>query len=74
MANGQRALVEPSAITVGVRGPKEAVRTLDAGSIEAFIDLAGLSPGRYNLPVTVESSADIGVTHIDPPRVSVTLR
>ena len=74
VATGQRASVEPGAITVSVRGPQEMVDALDAGAVEAFIDLAGLGPGRYNLPVTVESSADIGVTHIDPPRVLVTLR
>ncbi|GIT67254.1 MAG: hypothetical protein Ct9H300mP25_07260 [Acidobacteriota bacterium] len=40
----------------------------------AFIDLAGFSAGRYNLPVTGASSADIGITHIDPPNVVVILR
>lgn len=68
------ASLEPDAITVGVRGPRDLVRALEAGAVEAFIDVSGLEPGRYNLPVTVESNADIGVTRIDPSRVSVTLR
>jgi len=74
VANGQSASVEPEVITVGVRASTETIRVLDAGTVEAFIDLAGLTPGRYNLPVTVESNAEIGVTHIDPPSVLVTLR
>ncbi len=47
---------------------------MEEGEIEAFIDLAGLSAGRYNLPVTVVSSADLGITHIDPPNVLVVLQ
>ena len=74
LLNGRRALIEPVAITVGLRGPSDIVRVLEATAVEAFIDVAGLRPGRYNLPVTVESSADIGVTQVEPPRVLVTLR
>ena len=47
---------------------------MEEGEVEAFIDLAGLAAGRYNLPVTVVSSADIGITHIDPPNVLVVLQ
>lgn len=68
------AALDPGAVTVGIRGPRKLVDALDAGAVEAFLDVAGLPPGRYNLPVTVESGADVGVTHIDPSRVSVTLR
>ena len=71
---GRAAAVEPAAVRVGVLGPPERVRALDDAALEAYVDLAGLSPGRYNLPVTVASSAGIGVTHIDPSRVTVAVR
>lgn len=75
VTDGGRALsVEPTAIRVGIRGPRDRVMGLDAAAVEAFVDLAGLQPGRYNLPVTVASSAGIGVTHVDPSRVTVTVR
>ena len=66
--------VEPATVRVDVLGPRGPVQALDATAVEAIVDLAGLQPGRYNLPVTVESSAVIGVTRIDPSRVTVTVR
>ena len=66
--------VEPEAVRVDVLGPRDRVQALDATAVEAFVELAGLQPGRYNLPVTVESSPAVGVTRIDPSRVTVILR
>lgn len=66
--------IEPDSIMVGVRGPRDRVEALEDAGIAASVDLAGLQPGRYNLPVTVEGSAGIGVTRIDPSRVTVTVR
>ena len=67
------ASIEPDSITVGVRGPRDRVEALDDTGIGAFVDLAGLQPGRYTLPVTVVV-AGIGVTRIDPSRVTVSVR
>ena len=66
--------VEPEAVRVDVLGPRDRVQALDATAVEAFVELAGLQPGRYNLPVTVESSPAVGVTRIDPSRVTVIVR
>ena len=72
--DGRRAVVAPDRITVSVLGARELIRTLETGSVRAFVDLAGLVPGDYNLPVAVESDVELGVTQIDPPFVRVTLR
>ena len=66
--------IEPDSITVGVRGPRDRVQAIEATEVAAWVDLAGLQPGRYNLPVTVEGSARVGVTRIDPSRVTVIVR
>ena len=71
---GRVVSIEPESVRVGVLGPRDRVQALDETAVAAFVDLAGLQAGRYNLPVTVESSAAVGVTHIDPPRVTVTVR
>lgn len=68
------ASIEPESVTVGVQGAADRVEALDDTGIGAFVDLAGLQPGRYDLPVTVEGGAGIGVTRIDPSRVTVTVR
>ena len=68
------ATIEPDRITVSVRGPRDVVQTLDGEALQGYVDLAGLRPGRYNFPVTIESTGEIRVMHIDPPSVRITLR
>ena len=70
----RRAVFEPNQVTVSVRGPRNVVRGLDNMAVQAFVDLADFRPGRYNLPVAVESGGELGITHIDPPFVRITLR
>ena len=64
----------PETVRVDVLGLRDRVQALDDAAVEAFVDLAGLQPGRYDLPVTVESSPAVGVTQIDPSRVTVIVR
>ena len=69
-----RVVFQPAHVAVGVRGPDGAIRNLDDEAVRVYVDLAGLRPGRYNLPVTVESSDNVRVTHVDPPSVQVSVR
>lgn len=77
MRNLQAALtakVQPTLTRVTVRGRREALSDLRAGSVEAFVDLYGLGPGRYNLRVQVDPSQTFGVSAIDPAVVDVTIK
>ncbi len=71
---GLRAQVHPVLTQVNVRGARGAIETLRPGEIEAFVDLAGLGPGRYNLRVQVEQSQRFGVSVVDPAVVDVTIK
>lgn len=71
---GGAVTIEPGHITVSVRGPRDKVSRLDHEALQGYVDLAGLGPGRYNLPVTIESTDEIRVMHIDPSSVRITLR
>jgi YbbR domain-containing protein len=71
---GLRAQVVPSLARVSVRGRGEALSELRGDTIEAFVDLAGLGPGRYNLRVQVDPSHDFGISAIIPPVVAVIIR
>ena len=73
-SDAARVVFQPAQVTVGVRGPDGAIRDLAADAVKVYVDLAGLRPGRYNLPVTVESSDNVHVTNIDPPSVQVSVR
>lgn len=68
------AAIEPDSIAVGIRGPRDRMDALADTDVGAWVDLASLQSGRYNLPVTVATTAGIGVTRIDPSRVTVTVR
>jgi YbbR domain-containing protein len=74
LGNGQRASLSPQLARVTVRGAKDALAALRADSVEAFVDLAGLGSGRYNLRVQVEPAESFGVVQVEPAVVSVVIR
>jgi YbbR domain-containing protein len=71
---GLRAVIEPSVAKVQIRGHESALKSVQAHDIEAFVDLAGLGPGRYNLRVQIDPSQDYGISAITPAVVAVTVR
>jgi YbbR domain-containing protein len=74
LGGGLRAQVVPSVARVGVRGPRETLAALRADAIDAFVDLAGLGAGRYNLRVQVDPAEHFGLNMITPAVVQVTIR
>jgi YbbR domain-containing protein len=74
LGTGLRAQVHPTLTRVTARGRREALVDLRAGNIDAFVDLAGLGPGRYNLRVQVDPSQTFGVSAIEPAVVDVTIK
>lgn len=64
----------PGKVMIAVRGGRDALSQLNASEITAFVDLAGLGPGRYNLPVRVDPSRAFGVSRIEPSVVEVRIR
>lgn len=74
LTQGLRANISPQLVLVSVRGSKDALTDLRGDSVQAFVDLAGLGSGRYNLRVQVDPAERFGVIAIDPAIVSVTIR
>jgi YbbR domain-containing protein len=74
LGTGFRAEVAPQRARVSVRGRKEQLNALRADDIEAFVDLAGLGPGQYNLRVQTDPSQDFGVATVTPQVVDVTIK
>ena len=71
---GMRATIGPSVAEVQIRGQQESLDKIRPDTIQAFVDLAGLGPGRYNLRVQVDPSEAFGVSAIEPAVVEVTIR
>jgi hypothetical protein len=65
--------VAPKEVTVFVRGPRET-RGSRIEDFEASIDIEGLRPGLFELPVRVIPPARVGVIKIEPPHVRVRIR
>lgn len=74
LGSGLRAQLSPQLVHVTVRGSKEPLAGLRSDSVQAFVDLAGLGAGRYNLRVQVDPAETFGVVAIDPAVVSVTIK
>jgi YbbR domain-containing protein len=74
LAAGLAARITPSVARVGIRGQREALGRIRPDTIEAFVDLAGLGPGRYDLRVQVDPSEEVGVGAVSPSAVSVTIK
>lgn len=74
LTQGLRANLSPQLVLVSVRGSKDALADVRGDSVQAFVDLAGLGSGRYNLRVQVDPAARFGVVAIDPATVSVVIR
>ena len=66
--------LKPSAVTVTVRVRREAVESITAETINAFVDLAGLGPGQYNLQVQFDPTQNFGVSAAEPATVQVTIK
>jgi YbbR domain-containing protein len=71
---GMRAQVVPTIARVNVRGRREALAALSATALDAFVDLAGLGAGRYNLRVQIDPAESFGLNSITPSVVEVTIR
>ena len=74
LAQGLVPRIVPAVVKVGVRGQRDVLGRLRPDTIDAFVDLAGLGPGSYNLRVQVDPSAEVGVGAVNPSAVAVTIK
>jgi YbbR domain-containing protein len=74
LSPGYRVQVTPAVVSVEARGARQVLDALRPGSVQCFVDLAGLAPGRYNLAVQFERSPDFGVIRVEPATVDVRIR
>ena len=71
---GLSARVQPTVTRITVRGRRQALDSMRTEAIDAFVDLAGLGPGQYNLRVQVDPTQNFGVSSTDPAVVQVTIK
>jgi YbbR domain-containing protein len=66
--------VVPEVVRVAIRGARDVLAGISPDAIDAFVDLAGLGPGRYNLRVQVDPSQEFGIGSVTPGVVTVTIK
>jgi YbbR domain-containing protein len=71
LGSGRSAKAEPSIVDVTLRGSRDALSAVAPADVAAFVDLAGLGSGRYNLPVQV---GPVGLGASTPATVQVTIK
>jgi len=71
---GRQFQTEPETVAVTVRGSRAALARLDPATVIAYIDVAGLGPGRHQVPVRAEVGARLTSMAILPSVVSVLIR
>jgi hypothetical protein len=71
---GVQAVVAPTRATVTVRGSREELSGLQETQLTVWVDLNGLGPGQYVLPVRVEAPISVEVTAVSPETVEVRVR
>jgi YbbR domain-containing protein len=73
-APGVTAQLSPRFVRLAVRGAQDVLSAIQPDSVQAFVDLAGLGTGRYNLRVQVDPAERFAVVAIDPAVVGVTIK
>ena len=71
---GLTARSAPSLVAVTVRGAEDALAQMSGDDLEVYVDLSGLGPGRYPLPVRVAEPPGVAVVRIEPAQVDVSIR
>ncbi len=73
LAPGLQASVNPPALELTLAGTSQALATLSQSPLRAVVDVSGLGPGGYRLPVRVDLPPGVSLSET-PPEVQVTLR
>jgi YbbR-like protein len=69
----QRIQVAPKTVTIIARGPRDE-RGRRAQDFDAFVDVANLGSGQFDLPVRVVPPPKVGVVRAEPAEVRVSIR
>lgn len=71
---GWQAAALPADVSVSIRLSAGVKDGIDERRVVPFVDLVGLGPGQYTLPVRVEPAQEFTVTSVSPAAVSVRIR
>lgn len=71
---GLEVTLTPDVVTLVIRGPRERVDDLTAESILAYVELGGLGPGEFDVPIETTPLADVVLERAEPPDIHVRIQ
>lgn len=72
--SGKLVVMEaPETVRVKVRGLRNAIAGAAGRNFQAYVDLKGLAPGQYNLPVLVQLPTGYELVEVVPDKVDIIL-
>lgn len=71
---GVQAVVSPTRVTITVRGSRENLGALVETQLAAWVDVNGLGPGQYRLPVRVDTPMMVDLAKVTPETVEVRVK
>jgi YbbR domain-containing protein len=71
---GRQFQTDPQTVDVTVRGSRAMLARLDPATVMAYIDVAGLPPGKHQVPVHAEVGGTLTTVAVRPANVSVMIR
>jgi YbbR domain-containing protein len=71
LASGARCVVEPAVVSMLLRGPQTILGRLEPRAIGPYVDVAGLGPGRHEVPVLFDLAGRLTVASVRPAAVTV---
>lgn len=74
LRSGLTARSAPSLVAVTARGAEDVLARLSVDDFEVFVDLSGLGPGRYTLPVRLAEPPGVAVVRTEPAQVEINIR
>jgi YbbR domain-containing protein len=75
LAPGLKATAQPAAVAVSIRAAGRVLAAIAEPLLKPYVDVQGLGPGRYNLPVRLDpQGAAYVVTAIEPSAVAVRIQ
>ncbi len=66
--------VAPRSVRVTARGTGVGPGAVTAADVKAFVNLAGVRPGRYTLPVRVDAPPAVTILRVEPASVRIRMR
>ncbi len=65
--------LEPKEVDLYLKGPEPVIDGLTASSLRVYVDIVGLEPGTWELPLHTDFPPEVQLERADPPRVKVFL-